>query len=274
VGHVRFSPSGDAVIASSYDGRLRIFRWETAHRDGRTALTLSLAQTLRHDGKANVYAFVFEADGDGIVSASGDQTVRTFRAPRAREAGVKPRETTSRTFHALADWARLDPDAARPFPPAPEPSLRDGHYYPPILDGAPRPSSIRPGNYACKIDLMYKLRDCAVWKDDKGHTRLKFGPDNLIELQGVLYDDGPVVRFEGWGQPGSLAADCRGCEKQALLAVFRGGPQRYQGLLAFRNYYDPYTPPEPPAADEKLEDVDDRFPMVLEFRGSSNAARQ
>jgi hypothetical protein len=270
VGHVRFSPSGDAVVASSYDGRLRIFHWKTVPRDGRSALTLSLAQTLRHDGQANVYVFVFEDDGDGIVSVSGDQTVRTFRAKGASEAEAKPREA-SRTFHTLADWERLDPDAARPFSPAPEPSLRDGHYHPPILDGAPRPSSIRPGNYACKIDLMYKLRDCRVWKDDKGHTRLEFGPDNLLQLEGVLYDDGPVVRFEGWAEPRSLVTRCRDCDKQPLHAVFRGGPQRYQGLLKFRSYHDPYTPPEPPAADEKIEASGDRFPMVLEFRGPATA---
>jgi hypothetical protein len=219
-----------------------------------------------------VYAFVFEDGGDGIVSVSGDQTIRTFRAPKATETNEKPGEAAPRTFHALADWARLDPDAARPFPPAPEPSLRDGHYHPPILDGAPRPSSIRPGHYACKITLMYKLRDCTVWKDDKGHTLLKFAPDNLIELEGVLYDDGPVVRFEGWGPPRSLITDCRGCERQSLHAIFRGGAQRYQGLLKFRNYYDPYIPPEPPAADEKLEESGDRYPLVLEFRSAAKAA--
>jgi WD40 repeat protein len=265
IGHVRFSPSGDAVVTSSYDGRLRIFRYETIARDARTSLTLSLQQTLRHDGQANVYAFVFEANGDGIVSASGDQTVRTFRAAKPAQS-TAPATPTTRTFHSLADWARLDPEGARPFPPAPPPSMRDGHYHPPLLDGAPRPSRIVPGHYACKVDLMYKLRDCSVQKDAKGHTLLKFGPGNLLDLEGVLYDDGPVVRFEGWLLDRSLVGGCEGCEKQPLHAVLRGTGSRFQGLLKFRAYYDPYTPPELPAADEPIEAADDRFPLVLELR--------
>jgi hypothetical protein len=264
VGHVRFSPSGDAVVASSYDGRLRIFRFETPVREGRIALTLTLEQTLRHDGQANVYAFVFEANGDGLVSSSGDQTVRTFRG---RDASKAPAGAPPRTFRPLADWARLEPEAARPFPPAPAPSMRDGHYHPPLLDGAPRPSSIRPGRYACKVDLMYKLRDCSVRTDAKGHTLLRFAPDNLLALEGVLYDDGPVVRFEGWLYEPSTVVGCKGCEKQPLHAVFRGGGNRFQGLLTFQNYYDPYVPPAPPKADEKIETSLDRFPLVLEYRG-------
>jgi len=105
IGHVRFSPSGDAVVTSSYDGRLRIFRYETVARDARSSLTLSLQQTLRHDGQANVYAFVFEANGDGIVSVSGDQTVRTFRAAKPAQ-GTAPATASTRT-------------TARPCGPAP-----------------------------------------------------------------------------------------------------------------------------------------------------------
>jgi hypothetical protein len=263
VGHVRFSPSGDAVLASSYDGCLRVFRWDTRARDGRSGLSLALVQTLRHEGQANVYGFVFEAGGDGLVSVSGDRTVRTFRAPKASAPSPN---AAPRTFLTLADWARREPDAARPFPPAPEPSMRDGHYHPPALDGAPRPASLRPGRYACKIDLLYKLRDCQVEKDAKGHTRLRFGPGNLLELEGVLYDDGPVVRLEGWLTAPSTIVGCDGCEKQPLHAVLRGGGDRYQGFLKFRNYYDPYVPPEPPGADEKIAAAIDRFPVVLEFR--------
>jgi hypothetical protein len=268
IGHVRFSPSGDAVVASSYDGHLRVFRYETVVRDGRTSLALTLAQTLRHERQANVYSFVFEANGDGIVSVSGDQTVRTFRAPKPPTTSTSP-ATPVRTFHSLGDWTKLDPEAARPFPPAPEPSMRDGHYHPPLLDGSPRPSRIRPGHYACKVDLMYKLRDCAVWKNEKGHTLLRFAPDNLLALEGVLYDDGPVVRFEGWLNEPSTVVGCKGCEKQPMHGVFRGAGNRWQGLLRFRDYYDPYTPPELPAPDEKIESADDRFPMLLEFRAAA-----
>jgi hypothetical protein len=265
IGHVRFSPSGDAVVASSYDGHLRVFRYETVMRDGRTGLTLSLAQTLRHEGQANVYAFVFEANGDGIVSVSGDQTVRTFRAPKSPTTSATP-IPPARTFRPLEDWKQLDPEAARPFPPASEPSMRDGHYHPPLLEGDARPSRIRPGHYACKVDLMYKLRDCSVSKNEQGHTLLRFASDNLLALEGVLYDDGAVVRFEGWLYEPSSVVGCKGCEKQPMHAVFRGAGNRWQGLLRFRDYYDPYTPPDLPAADEKIEAADDRFPMVLEFR--------
>jgi WD40 repeat protein len=267
VGHVRFSPSGDAVVASSYDGRLRVFRHEIAARDGNMGLSLSLEQTLRHDGQANVYAFVFEANGDGIVSASGDQTVRTFRTPKpGGTTASAPPSLPARTFHALEDWTRLQPGAARPLSPPPAPSMRDGHYHPRSLDGAPRPSRIQPGKYACKIDLMYKLRDCVVEQDPKGHTLLRFASDNLLALEGVLYDDGPVVRFEGWLYEPSTVVGCKGCEQQPLHAVFRGAGNRWQGLLKFRNYYDPHVPPEPPGADEKPESAGDRFPVVLEFR--------
>ena len=144
--------------------------------------------------------------------------------------------------------------------------MLDGHYRPPLLDGAPRPSRIRLGKYACKVDLMYKLRDCWVQKDPKGHTLLRFAPDNLLALEGVLFDDGPVVRFEGWLYEPSTVVGCDGCEKQPLHAVLRGSGNRFQGLLAFRNYYDPYVPPELPNADEKMEAADDRFPVILEFR--------
>jgi hypothetical protein len=267
IGHVRFSPSGDAVVASSYDGHLRVFKYETVVRDGRSGLALTLAQTLRHERQANVYAFVFEANGDGIVSVSGDQTVRTFRAPKSPTPSASP-SSPARTFHSLDDWKKLDSEGANPFRPAPEPSMRDGHYHPPLLEGAPRPSRIRPGHYACKVDLMYKLRDCSVWKNDKGHTLLRFASDNLLALEGVLFDDGPVVRFEGWLYEPSTVVGCKGCEKQPMHAVFRGAGNRWQGLLKFRDYYDPYTPPDPPAADEKIEAADDRFPVVLEFRAA------
>jgi hypothetical protein len=273
IGHVRFSPSGDAVVASSYDGHLRVFRYETVVRDGRTSLALALAQTLRHEGRTNVYAFVFEANGDGIVSVSGDQTVRTFRSPKPRETAASTTQTApARTFHSLGNWMKLDPEAARPLPPAPAPSMRDGHYHPPLLDGAPRPSRIGPGHYACKVDLMYKLRDCTVWKNEKGHTLLRFAPDNLLALEGVLYDDGSVVRFEGWLNEPSTVVGCGGCEKQPMHAVFRGAGKRWQGLLRFRDYFDPHTPPELPAAGDKIEAADDRFPMVLELRAPAKGA--
>jgi hypothetical protein len=106
---------------------------------------------------------------------------------------------------------------------------------------------------------MYRLRDCWVRKNAAGHTFLEFARDNLLGLEGVLADDGPVVRFEGWLTEPSTIVGCRGCERQPLHAVFRGAGNRWKGLLTFQNYHDPYAPPEPPPANVGFEDADDRF---------------
>lgn len=270
VGHVRFSPSGDALAASSYDGHVRIFRYERVPRGSSSGLELTLLRALRHEGRANVYAFTFEAGGDGLVSASGDQTLRTFRA---NGGGAASPEGAARVFHTLSDWKRVDPEDAQRLPAPPEPSLAAGRYVPARLERAPHSSRIQPGRYACKIDLMYKLRDCWVRKDDAGHTLLRFAPDNLLGLEGVLYDDGSVVRFEGWLTEPSTIVGCRGCERQPLHAIFRGGGRSWKGLLQFRNYYDPHAPPAPPAPDASFETANDRFPLVLELREASGAER-
>ncbi|HVU03028.1 MAG TPA: hypothetical protein VHE30_14810 [Polyangiaceae bacterium] len=69
---VRFSPSGDALAVSSYEGKIRIF---DAHPQGGH---LKLRKLLRHTGTANVYAIRFTKDGSALVSGSGDQTVRVW----------------------------------------------------------------------------------------------------------------------------------------------------------------------------------------------------
>ena len=69
---VRFSPSGDAVAASSYDGHVRILSADP------TAKALKLLADLRHGGTANVYSIVFLDGGDGLLSSSGDETVRIW----------------------------------------------------------------------------------------------------------------------------------------------------------------------------------------------------
>jgi len=69
---VRFSPSGDALAVSSYEGKLRIFDPRPQTPD------LALVKTLRHTGTANVYAIAFTRDGRSIISGSGDQTVRVW----------------------------------------------------------------------------------------------------------------------------------------------------------------------------------------------------
>ncbi|MCK9462508.1 MAG: WD40 repeat domain-containing protein [Proteobacteria bacterium] len=69
---VRFSPSGDAIAASSYDGHLRILSADPR------AKGLKLLKDLRHGGTANVYSATFLKDGSGIISSSGDETVRIW----------------------------------------------------------------------------------------------------------------------------------------------------------------------------------------------------
>jgi hypothetical protein len=69
---VHFAPAGDALAASSYDGRVRIV---SATSDSGT---LALRKVLRHAGTANVYAFRFTRDGRRLFSCSGDRTVRVF----------------------------------------------------------------------------------------------------------------------------------------------------------------------------------------------------
>src|SRR5690606_30642242 len=64
--HIGFSPSGDALVASSYAGRVHIFGYDAGlqamagngngNGNGNRGLRLTLLQTLRHAGQANVYA--------------------------------------------------------------------------------------------------------------------------------------------------------------------------------------------------------------------------
>lgn len=70
IGRVRFSPSGDAVVTSSYDGRIRIFGVDP--RGPR----LTLLKTLKHAGSSNVYELLFVDGGVGLISTSGDKTIR------------------------------------------------------------------------------------------------------------------------------------------------------------------------------------------------------
>jgi WD40 repeat protein len=255
IGHVRFSPSSDAVVMSSYDGKIRILGFGP---DPSGALGLTLLKELSHAGNANVYAFVFSKDGSELVSASGDRTLRAF-AGRKRPDDPNPAANEApRSFHDLETWKKLDTIT--------EPA--------PIVEselGPPRPSRIVPGHYACKITTLYKLRDCTVRRDARGHTRLEFAADNLLHLGGILWDDGPAVRFEGKLLSPSTVIECKGCEHHTLKAVFRGQNGRYTGLLTFRTYYDPRVPLPTPPLDVRIEEASDRFPLVLEYRGPLEA---
>ena len=94
-------------------------------------------------------------------------------------------------------------------------------------------------------------------KKHNGHFLLAFGEGTLLELRGVLYDDGPVVRYEAWlTKPDSIIA-CEGCERQPLHGVFRGAGREFRGVFKFRRYYSPCVPLTPPKQDVKFEEADD-----------------
>jgi hypothetical protein len=199
IASVRFSPSGDALFTSSFDGRIRIFSYDEQ------GPTLRLIKTLNHDGQANVYSLAFTQDGNSLLSASGDQTLRLFGGRPGAAVRLPPGR-----FRTLVDWTANLPSTIMATKAPPEPSFQQGHYYPPQLDAAPRSSKIRPGTYACRIAAMYKLRDCTVFRTAEGHTLLEFHSDNLLGLRGVLYDDVPVVRYEAWLTAPSTIVDCAG----------------------------------------------------------------
>jgi WD40 repeat protein len=259
---VVFSPSGDAIATSSYDGHIRIFRHESA------GPSLTLVRSLRHTGRANVYRIQFDEAGDHLLSASGDQTVRLFGGKRGRESS----SAEHAYFRPLAEWREGLPDAERLN--ATTPPLAEETYRSPLLAEAPRPSRILPGKYACRITDLYKLRECTVSKTSTGHTLLRFHEGNLLELEGVLYDDGPITRYEAWETVKGSVVDCPGCEKQPLRGFFRGSGRSFSGLLTFRSYFDPENLPPLPAADLKIEEADDRFPMTLRFEKELKDARE
>jgi hypothetical protein len=263
---VRFSPSGDAVVASSYDGRVRIFAIESVPLALPTpssaepvrvqGLALRLLRELSHAGRANVYEFVFDADGNGLWSGSGDRTLRWFRGRSSAALGNAP----ASAFRSVEQWRRA-PEAA-PWPSANEPQLDAGHWVP-DPEAAARPSRLVPGRYACKLTAEYRLRDCWISRDVRGHSWLEFDQANVIGLRGLIYDDGAVVRFAGWLTAQTNLVGCRGCERQPIHGVFRGSNTNLKGVVTFRNYHDPYVEPPLPARDAKVEDAGDRYSAVL-----------
>lgn len=245
IGHVRFSPSGDLLGASSYDGKIRLFRVNQGERLG-----LTLDQTLSHTGSANVYDFVFEPDGRALSSVSGDRTLRTFSTSAALDRAAAERHFQDR----VAWWKAGRPKSAR----VPR-ELASA--------GPAKPTRVLPGLYACKITDLYRLRDCEVRVDGEGRTWLSFGHDNLIDPIGVLYDDGDVVRFEGQLQSPSTVVECSaGCGPNLVHAVLRGTAKKLRGVLVFQNYPEWLVPLEVPPANVKVEEAMDRFPIVLEYR--------
>lgn len=261
VGRVRFSPSGDALVASSYDSRLRAFAVEGPDTQG---LRLSLLKELRHADGANVYGFAFTADGASLVSGSGDRTLRTFEGDRSKS---RSGDREPRRFRSVDAWAREAPELLRSPPPADLGTIEGGQYVLPAFRSPRRPARIRPGRYDCKITAIYKLRECTVELDADGRTVLTFHSGNLLSLRGVLYDDGPVVRYEAALLSKASVIDCEGCDRQPLEGFFRGQGNQFEGLLTFRTVYDRFTRPERPPPTAPIEEGSDRFPLTLRYRG-------
>lgn len=263
VGDVEFSPSGDVVAVASYDGQVRLLSYDE-QRNRITEL-----RRFSHQKHTNVYTVTFVEGGQTLVSSSGDQTLRYWSSGSAAHAAASPATERWRSPEAWADWSkaqRQENDAGASSNPhiSEMPGTR-APYTPARLNGPASPSRIKPGQYACKVSTGYKLRRCSVEMNENGHTLLEFDQENLLGLRGVLYDDGPVVRFEGWlTQAGSLG--CSNCDQQPLHAVFRGSGGNWQGLLLYRGHYDPEVPIEPPPANVVIEEAIDRFPLVLERR--------
>lgn len=266
----RFSPSGDAIVLSAYDGRLRILRLasDAAGENENARLRLSLEKELRHAGTANVYGFSFDPDGDGLVSASGDRTVRWFRG--TADNAPADSSTAAQTFHSLEDWRTLAPPDAARTPPPPPPRMEGGVLVVPAALAPPRSTRLVPGAYDCKITKMYRMRDCLIEKLPSGHTQLTFEPGNLLSLRGIVYDDGNVTRFEGSLTEPSSVVDCRDCQKQPIHGVLRGNSGHLEGVLVVKTYYDPFSPPELPPPNVRFEEATGRFPVELKLRKKAN----
>jgi WD40 repeat protein len=295
VGRVRFSPSSDAIVTSSYDGRVRIFAYDSSAR------RLELIKTLAHAGSANVYELQFFNNGDGLISTSGDKTIRYWGDPSApKHNAVKMLEPIQNANSAPHERASLSNSEAMTKTVVPQPTalteeerraqLAQVHatprHRPEMLDAPPQPSRIKPGRYACRVSTGYKLRDCLVEKTPSGHTILEVGKGNLIGMRGVLYDDGKVVRFEGWptdARPfGCFSCQERcfispdtcgctpkpmeriiGCLRQPLHAVFKKSGRNWKGVVIYRDYYDEHIPIEIPPSSVTQKNGIDRFEVFL-----------
>lgn len=73
---VRFTPQGDLLLVSAYDGKARSY---ALPKDLSTISSLPRPQSLNHLGQANVYALGLTKDGRMLVTSSGDKTIKIWR---------------------------------------------------------------------------------------------------------------------------------------------------------------------------------------------------
>ncbi len=141
---------------------------------------------------------------------------------------------------------------------------RSPKHRPPELDGPVSPSRVKSGKYRCRTSKEYKLRDCVVTRDENGRTFLEFvGPQHLIAMKGLLFDDGANTKFVGWltdkrpfgcygcqercflrpGSCGCIPRDPQAippCVSQRLEMVLRGR-NTLAGKLRYDNYFNRYV---------------------------------
>jgi WD40 repeat protein len=75
IADVRFTPQGDLLLVSAYDGKVRSYvlpMGETLPE------RLPAPQLLRHAGTANVYGLGLSQDGRLLVTPSGDKTLKLW----------------------------------------------------------------------------------------------------------------------------------------------------------------------------------------------------
>jgi len=227
----------------------------------------------------------------------------------APERAQPPREPTPAPVVEESETVEIGPEISDDPPPPEDPILErraalealyaTPRHRPAELDGPARPCRIAPGDYACRVSEGYKLRDCVVERLPSGHVMLEVMKGNLLELRGVLYDDGPVVRFEGW-PTAARPFKCFHCQERCFLdpsachctpaqiertasclgqpvhAVLKGRGRTWNGVVIWRDYYDAAVHAGIPPRNVVFEDGLDRFKVLLKLRrkAQSPAARQ
>lgn len=73
---VRFTPQGDLLLTSAYDGKARSYPFPANLAETKN---LPAPQLLPHSGTANVYALGLTKDGRMLVTSSGDKTIKIWK---------------------------------------------------------------------------------------------------------------------------------------------------------------------------------------------------
>jgi hypothetical protein len=205
------------------------------------------------------------------AATDASKSTSSARLPTPELPSVEPKDTRAPPpRETLTREAEKERDAIESEAATPEGRLRFWHalfegprHHPPQLDGAPRNSRMKPGNYRCRVGREYKLRDCVVEKAANGQLMLEAMSGNLLGFRGVLWDEGQSVHFEGWltdeqpfgcsscqdrciAEPGSCACEplpaeaVRECIAQPVQIVFHGATE-YVGMLTHGLYFNQYS---------------------------------